>query len=323
MKKAAIAFTMCIAFVVYACSKKQDDSNNNDNTATTPVSYTGTGSATMGMGIRTGNYLYNCSGGRMTAVGTIKSTDGKTWTVPAEVNFTTAAKLPDLWNECNGKTPSSITAVDTASVPVTVIDADGVVISGFIFCDNYFELYVNGKLVGVDGVPYTPFNSCFVKFKAKRPVKYAIKAVDWEENLGIGSENNAGDPIHAGDAGFIAKFSDGTQTSSAWKAQVFYIAPLANPNCVTENGVARTSGGCSLPASASASYALHWALPAGWSNSDYDFSAWPAATTYTNNVVGAKEPYTNFAAQFGNAQFIWTSNLVLDNLVLFRFTGNN
>lgn len=49
--------------------------------------------------------------------------------------------------------------------------------------------------MGVDPIPYTPFNSSFVKFKAKRPIKYAIKLIDWEENLGIGSELNGGNPF--------------------------------------------------------------------------------------------------------------------------------
>jgi hypothetical protein len=322
MKKTLLAIAL-IALVIYACKKKTDDSGSSTTiTTTTSITYTGTGSATQGVGKTTTTSLYSCMGGRATALGTITSTDGKVWALPADVNFTAGAKLPDLFNQCNGKSPASLAAVDTASVPVTVIDADGVVISGFVFGDNYFELYVNGKLVGVDGVPYTPFNSCFVKFKAKRPIKYAIKAVDWEENLGTGTENNGGNPLYAGDAGFIAKFSDGTQTSAAWKAQTFYIAPLANPNCVTESGLTRTSTGCGLPTSLDNTYALHWTVPATWFATDYDFSTWPTAVIYTANAVGAKEPYTNFTTQFGSAQFIWTSNLVLDNLVLFRFTGN-
>jgi hypothetical protein len=317
MKKKAFFAIVLLAVIVYACKKKTDSGDS-----TSAITYTGTGSVTQGLGTTTTTTLYSCSGGRKTSVGTITSTDGKTWTVPADVNFTTATKLPDLYNECNGKTPANIAAVDTASVPTTVIDADGVVVSGYIFADNYFELYVNGVLVGVDAVPYTPFNSVFVRFKAKRPIKYAVKLVDWEENLGIASENNGGDPLHAGDGGFIAKFSDGTVTSAAWKAQAFYIGPLANPNCVTESGLTRTSTGCSLPTTAALAYALHWAVPANWFATGYDFSAWPSASTYTNMTVGAKEPYTNFAAQFGTAQFVWSTNLILDNLVLLRFTGN-
>jgi hypothetical protein len=201
---------IAMALLLSACKK-----TTTNTTIVITETYTGTGSVTKGVTTTTVSSLYSCIGGRVTAVGTITSTDGKTWILPAENNFATAAKLPDLYNECNGKTPTAIAQVDTANVPVTVIDEDGEIITGCIYGDNYFELYVNGKLVGVDAVPYTPFNSCFVKFKAKRPIKYAVKLVDWEENLGVGTELNAGDTNHPGDGGFIAKFSDGTVTSAA------------------------------------------------------------------------------------------------------------
>lgn len=293
-----------------------------DNTPVT-TSYKGTGSITQGIAKTTISSLYSCSGGRVTSVGTITSSDGKVWTVPAETDFSAATKLPDLFNECTGVKPTSISQVDLSKVPTVVIDADGEVITGYIHGDNYYELYVNGKLVGVDAVPYTPFNSSVVKFKAKRPIKYAVKLVDWEENLGIGSEANGGDAYHPGDGGFIAKFSDGTITSSDWKAQTFYIAPLADVSCVTESGTSRTSTNCSnSPSSGAKSYALHWEIPSTWFATDYDFSKWPSATTFTEAQVGVKPAYSNFSSSFSGSQFIWSSNLVLDNLVLLRFTGN-
>ena len=312
-------FIVCFFLIinVFACNKT-------DNTqSTTSDIYTGTGSVTKGLATTSVSGLYSCTGGRVTSVGMITSADGKPWVVPGENNFATGPKLPDLYNECNGKTPASLAQVDTANVPVTVIDNDGEIISGFIFGDNYFELYVNGKLVGVDAVPYTPFNSSFVKFKAKRPIKYAIKLIDWEENLGIGSELNGGNAFYPGDGGFAAKFSDGTVTNASWKAQTFYIAPLSNVNCVTESGTTRTSSNCGAnPTSAPSTYALHWAVPSNWFATDFDFSSWPNAVIYTAAQVGVKPAYSNFITQFGTAQFVWSTNLVLDNLVLLRFTGN-
>jgi hypothetical protein len=256
-------------------------------------------------------------------MGSITSKDNKTWILPGENNFMTSTKLFDLYNECVGKATTSIASADTSKAPITVIDADGEIITGFLYGDNYYELYVNGKLVGVDPVPYTPFNSSFVKFKAKRPIKYAIKLIDWEENLGIGSELNGGNSFYPGDGGFVAKFSDGTVTNSNWKAQTFYIAPLSNVSCVTETGNLRNSSACSTyPTSAASSYALHWAIPSDWYATAYDYKAWPSASVYTSSQVGPKTAYTNFTAQFADAQFIWSSNLVLDNVVLLRFDGN-
>ena len=42
------------------------------------------------------------------------------------------------------------------------VDADGEEVTGYIVADNYFELYVNGKLIALDPVPYTPMNSVIV-----------------------------------------------------------------------------------------------------------------------------------------------------------------
>jgi len=109
-------------------------------------------------------------------VGEITSDDGKTWTMPAETAFLTAAKATDLYNACNDVTPDSVSAVDISSVPL--IDAGGSEeITTYLFADNYFELHVNGQLLDVDPVPFTPLNSSIVRFKAKRPVTLAIKMV--------------------------------------------------------------------------------------------------------------------------------------------------
>jgi hypothetical protein len=318
MNRKVVLFLM-ILVSISGCKKNNAQSGNNNSSGST---YSGTGSITQGLGTVTANAIYSCTGGRMTNVGTINSKDGKSWVVPGENNFSSGTKLFDLYNECNGKTPANISLADTAKAPIIVIDDDGEIISGFLYGDNYFELYVNGKLVGVDPVPYTPFNSCFVKFKAKRPIKYAVKLIDWEENLGIGSELNGGNSFYPGDGGFVAKFSDGTMTNSNWKAQTFYIAPLSNVNCVTEVGSNRKSSSCTpYPSSAATSYALHWEVPANWFSTSFDFQSWPAASIYTSAEVGPKVSYTNFVSQFSNAQFIWSSNLILDNLVLLRYDG--
>jgi hypothetical protein len=284
--------------------------------------YTGSGSVTQGEGSITQSSIYSCTGGRVTNLGKIESTDKKTWVLPGDNSFLTGNKLFDLYNECAKITPGSISQIDTSKAPIIEVDADGEIISGFLYGDNYYELYVNGKLIGVDPVPYTPFNASFVKFKAKRPVQYAVKLIDWEENMGVGTEVNGSNSMYPGDGGFVAKFSDGTVTSNLWKAQTFYIAPLSNVGCVTESGNIRNSSTCtSIPSTANATYALHWEIPVNWYAKDYDYSSWPAATTFTSSQVGPKTAYTNFITQFGTSQFIWSTNLVLDNLVLLRFQG--
>ena len=166
--------------------------------------------------------LYECVDRyRKSGIGHFIDKSEKRWIVPAPVAFSKARKATDLYNQCTHVTPGSINDVNIDSVPIVEIDHDGELITGFIFADNYFELYVNGHLVGVDAVPFTLFNSSVVRFRVKRPITYAARLVDWEENLGLGSENNRGNKYHAGDGGFVASFSDGAITDASWKAQTF------------------------------------------------------------------------------------------------------
>lgn len=298
--------------------------------------YQGTGSVTRGPATTTMTNLYSCQGGRVTNVGTITSTDKKVWTVPAATNFTNSAfpVAPDLNNPCTGKNYASEAEALAAlsGKDIVNVDSSGEVITAFVFADNYFEMYINGKPVGKDAVPYTQFNSSIVRFRVKRPFTIAMLLVDWEENLGLGSENNSGLSYYNGDGGMVAVFRDSLKrvvaiTSDKWKAQTFYTAPVTDLTCPSEKGSLRLSDKCSTKGSnnGTSNYALHWERPANWMMQDYDDSGWPDATTFTNATVGVdnKPSYTNFVNIFDNpaqdAQFIWSTNLILDNEILVRY----
>lgn len=286
--------------------------------------YTGSGSVTQGIGTKTITNLFTaCANGRISSVGNITSTDGKVWTTPAETNFLTGPKLSDLYNECTGIKPANLAAVNMNNVPIKVIDNIGDTITGYLFGDNYFELYINGILVGVDPMTYTPFNSCIVRFKVARPYTIAVKLVDWEENLGVGTENNNGNLYHAGDGGFIAQFSDGTVTDTTWRAQTFYIAPIENLSTVVElpDSTRSSATANTTPSCNGSCYGIRFPIPTGWDSQSFNDSIWPKATTYTAATVGVNFPaYMNFTSAWNNAKFIWSSNLILDNLVLIRKT---
>jgi hypothetical protein len=265
----------------------------------------------------------------------------------------------DLYNECTGITPPGSGEVATDHVPVIEVNPDGEVVTGYIVADNYFELYVNGMLVAVDNTPYTPFNSAIVKFRAVRPYTLALLLVDWEEHLGLGMELfpqgpgserlESGDPWYTGDAGLIARFDDGTSTDGSWKAQSFYIAPLDSPDEVIENGnvhdtsargrvtreakrarcaeaAGEVNGAARLfPALAalpSSCYAVHYPIPADWQSPGFDDSDWPDAFEYTDADVGTTNlpAYNRYPELFGDARWIWSRNLVLDNVVIARTT---
>lgn len=293
-------------------------------------------SFTKGPAVVTHKGLFGCERGffgpsmRISAVGRITSDDGKHWVVPADTHFLTGPKAADLYNECAGTTPGSMAEVDLARMPV--LDAGGTEeFVAYIFADNYFELYVNGRLLAVDPVPFTPFNSNIVRFTADRPVTVAFKLVDWEENLGLGSEANWSSEFHPGDGGLVAHFKNASGrtvllTDGTWRAQTFYTAPLNDRACLKVSGGTRDSSACDTKGDRNgATYSgAHWTIPKNWMAPGFDDSDWPRATTFTNRTVGVrnKRSYTNFTDIFdtpgADAQFIWSSNLILDNLVLVR-----
>jgi len=289
--------------------------------------YQGSGAISQGPARTLIDNLYECERGRarVAGVGEVTDVDGKTWVVPGVNHFTSAPISTDLHNECEGYRPSGLSQVNLNNVPVVEVDADGEVITGYIFADNYFELYINGTMVGVDSVPFTQFNSSVVKFKVKKPYSIAVKVIDWEENLGLGSESNRGSNYHPGDGGFIASFSDGTITNSDWQAQTYYTAPIYDLTCLSEMGSLRQSNTCTTQGADDGrnAYAIHWATPENWQAESFNVSNWPSATTYTESVIGVdnKDAYMNFREKFAGsgAQFIWSSNVVLDNEVLLRY----
>lgn len=298
-------------------------------------SYTGTASVTTGLATTTTENLYS-KGIRVAAVGTITASDNSVWTVPAEVNFSNSnfPTASDLYNPDGNKYENSAAALAAFNdANIIEIDPAGEVITAYIFADNYFELYINGVAVGKDAIPFTDFNSHIVKFKVSKPFTIAMKLVDWEERLGLGCEKNKLKKYHPGDGGLVAVFKDATgktlcKTDNDWKAQTFYTAPIKDFSCVSENGTTRNSSNCNTSdVRNGAGYAaLHWKVPADWMNKTFDDSNWPNASTYSNATVGVdgKSAFTNFTNIFDDptddAQFIWSTNIILDNEVIVRKT---
>ena len=265
-----------------------------------------------------GNLARTCTGPARRFIearcGVVETEDGRRIQVP-----TTPAEGPDptdLYNDCGGPgdNPNYESELETV-----VVDRDGEEVTAFVFGDNYYELYVNGTIVARDPIGFIPFNSSVVRFKAKQPVTYAVKLVDWGTHLGVGMEYER---WNVGDGGFIAKFSDGTKTDASWKCRAFYMSPLEDAGCVRDGPdtsacperppcVARDPASCR---------ALHLPVPADWASPDFDDSAWHSASTYPASAVTNQAAYVNYADKFGDAEFIWSHNLDQDNLVLCRTT---
>ncbi|WP_423999968.1 hypothetical protein [Maribacter sp. IgM3_T14_3] len=317
-----------------ACKNGQ---NSKKTTAENSEVYKGTASVSQGSATVLTQNIFNCDRGREAPIGTSTATDGSKWTVPAEVNFTDDSFpfASDLFNPCTKveyiTADEALAALD--GTDIIEVDADGEVVTAYVFADNYFEMYINGIPVGKDNVPFTQFNSNIVRFKVKTPFTIAMKLVDWEENSGLGSESNRGKAFHPGDGGMVAVFKNAKNeiiatTNSNWKAQTYYTAPIKDLSCVSEEGVLRLSDNCSTEGSddGTSYFALHWKTPVDWQSTNFDDSQWPNASEYTNEIIGVdnKSSYTNFTDIFDNsaadAQFIWSTNVILDNEVLVRYT---
>lgn len=160
-----------------------------------------------------------------------------------------------------------------------------------VYADNWFVLYINGKLVATDPIDFLPHNVVSVDVLPEYPMTIAVMAKD-NANAETGLEY--GD--HVGDGGFILKFADGTVTDATWKAKCFFRGPLrrdvANPT------VERAP------------------IPPDWFKADFDDRDWPAAKVFAEQEVGPKEPF--YQADFKGARFIWSDDLGLDNTVIFR-----
>jgi len=162
-----------------------------------------------------------------------------------------------------------------------------------VYADNWFILYINGKLRVVDPIEYMPHNVVSVDILPEYPMTIAVMGRD---NADPKTGLEYGD--HIGDAGLILKFADGTVTNAKWKAKSFFKGPL--------NGDVRNPK------------VEHTPIPANWFAVDFDDSQWAQATEYAEQRVNPKESFLKARESFAGAKFIWSADLDLDNTVIFR-----
>jgi hypothetical protein len=134
---------------------------------------------------------------------------------------------------------------------------------------------------------------------------------DFKQN-DTGLEYIGTDRQQMGDGGFVAQFTDTSTgkvvayTSSAWRGLVIHQAPL-NVSCEKSK---TPDTECTSRISAE---------PSGWTQTSFNDSSWSTANTYSKEQVGVKDGYNNISWS-SNAQLIWTSDLEIDNTILWRYT---
>ena len=177
--------------------------------------------------------------------------------------------------------------------------ATTVTVTGLVFADNSFELYVNGKKVASDPILFTPFNAVNVSFRASYPMTFAFKASDYADPLTGLEYNNT----KVGDGGLIARFSNGVVTGSGWKAKTISHGPTDLRACLANPKTCRV---------------INTPAPTNWTTTSAA-SSWSAAKLYT--VAQVQPHLKGFSTMnWGKASFIWGNNLVTDNTVLLRKT---
>ena len=183
-----------------------------------------------------------------------------------------------------------------------------------IWVDNWFALYVSGKKIGEDSVPFSTersFNSEKLFFKASFPFTVGVIARDFIENESgleyIGKPNQ-----QIGDGGIILQIRELSTgnvvaaTNKSWKVFVTNRAPI-NEECVKSSN----------PKQDCENYIVK--NPVSWSSAKFKDSNWKYATEFTEQQVGVKDGYFNFEWS-PKARLIWSSDLRIDNTVLLRST---
>lgn len=225
---------------------------------------------------------------------------------------TIAATTPEATIEPAPATaPETTAAAETTASPAAAAD---ITFTAEVWVDNWFSLTVNGVAIGEDSVPITTersFNSETFTFTATYPLTIALVSKDYKETDSgleyIGEPNQ-----QMGDGGLIAQITDTSTgavvavTGTDWKGLVIHRAPL-DQSCVTSSD---PDTECTFEALDE---------PAGWTEPGFDDSAWVAATTYTAEQVGAKDGYLEIDWDPA-AALIWTSDLKVDNTILWRTT---
>ncbi len=160
-----------------------------------------------------------------------------------------------------------------------------------VYADNWFAMFINGELVATDSIKFTPHNVVSFDILPEYPMTIAVIAKD---NADPKTGLEYGD--HIGDGGLCIKFADGTVTNATWKARSFFKGP--------------TNRDVKNPA------VEHTPIPDEWWKPGFDDSNWANATEFAEERVNPKEPF--YKVDFSGAKWIWSSDLDLDNTVIFR-----
>lgn len=228
-----------------------------------------------------------------------------------------AACEPDSIQDAAGAQESNDEEPRLAASATTESSKTGVRIKAEIWADNWFAFFLGETLIKEDSVPITTersFNAESFTFTAEYPLVFNFVLKDFKEN-DTGLEYIGSFRQQMGDGGLIAQFTDADTgrllavTSDAWVCKVIHRAPLDRA-CEDESNPVAGELPCGFE---------RIEEPEGWKQPEFDASAWPRAGVYSAAQVSPKHGYDD-VEWHPSAQFIWGSDLEVDNTVLCRLT---
>ncbi len=225
---------------------------------------------------------------------------------------------------------------------------DGVeTVSGTVYCNNEFKLWINGELVAEDPIPLGPHNAYNVTFQVAQgeDITFGIDGIDWSGDVdGLEFDGRC-----VGAGGLRAMFDNGVVTNSEWKCWTYHYGPVNWQECYAtdpRDPALKTIPGCIQSDPLEGCWSRLRDVPEGWSSPDFDDSNWEFAVEWNESYVGwgqrppgCEDPSNTVSTQtdpdgvnltcpenldwgaFGpEAQFIWRDDLQLDNRILCRYT---
>ncbi|NQW60316.1 hypothetical protein HQ459_05985 [bacterium] len=155
------------------------------------------------------------------------------------------------------------------------------------------------------------FNAETISFTAELPFTIAMVTKDFKQD-DSGLEYIGTDRQQMGDGGFIAQFTN-TQTgevvaytNSDWQGLVIHRAPL-DKSC-EKSAAPETECQSSIASE-----------PEGWSVPSFSDTSWTQALEYPAVAIGVKDGY-NDISWAKDARLIWSSDLEIDNTILWRYS---
>lgn len=190
-------------------------------------------------------------------------------------------------------------------------------VTGEVWADNWFKLYINGAPLIEDSVPITTersFNAERFAFQTDYPMTIAFEFRDFMENS-TGLEYIGTRRQQMGDGGAIAQFRDVATgkllaaTGSDWRCITVQSAPQ-DRSCERESNPATSLANCAETLTP---------VSGDWMTPGFDDSAWPGATVHSASAVRPKGGYDQVKWDPA-AKLIWGPDLQKDNIVYCRIT---